>query len=142
MTEGTRDLQVTFAWAPRFGSLLGQVLSSQWYLPLHDPLPPSSLYISHTTTSHRQASGATACRGTNSALSHPCFETQPPFWKKQENLGVFSPTLNKDIGDPQPGAGDAGTLSPWELRADFTSKASGLGYACPGPQCWGKLLED
>lgn len=26
--EGTHDLQVTFAWAPRFGTLLGQVLSS------------------------------------------------------------------------------------------------------------------
>lgn len=38
VTEGTCVLQVTFIWAPRFGTLLGEVLSSQWHRPLALPL--------------------------------------------------------------------------------------------------------
>lgn len=45
--EGTQDLQVTFAWAPQFGTLLGQVPTSQWHLPLADPPTPVTVHISH-----------------------------------------------------------------------------------------------
>lgn len=35
--------------------------------------------------------------------------------------------LNKAPGDPQPGAGGSGTRSPWEPRAEFTSRAQWAG---------------
>lgn len=100
--EGTRDLQVKFAWAPRFGTLLEQVLRFPWTTP-----HPITVHISHTATLHRQPRGARAGQGNECyivTIPAPFSEKNPGksgrFLSHAEQSHWLSPARRWGLGHP------------------------------------------
>lgn len=96
VTEGTRDLWVTFVWASRFGTLLGGALSSLSVIPWVGPHAP---HISCFAFSHPSPLPCTlkvpeptraGALTLQPGISHPCSESLPLFWGKQKNLSISS----------------------------------------------------
>lgn len=80
VTESTRGLQVTFVWAPRFGTPVGVALSSQQPSPLGWDPPTPHLHLCHHSPPALllHTLGSPEPAGVGALTLHPVYHTPAP----------------------------------------------------------------